>query len=76
MPVKTDTPLLVNADTVLPCPVSFELFQAICRWDTQIIQGHSAVQHPELAQGDLLDIVWQLPGALSEKDLFSFFAFE
>ena len=48
-PFKTDTPSLVDADTVLPYTVPFELLQAVCRWNTQVIQRDGPIQHPQLA---------------------------
>jgi len=57
LPFKTDTPSFVNADAVLPYPVSLQVFQTICRWDAQVAQSHSPIQHPEFAQGNLLNIV-------------------
>lgn len=34
---KADTVLAINADAVLPGPVSLERFQVIGRWDSQIL---------------------------------------
>lgn len=48
-PFKADTPLLVDADAVLSYPVPFELLQAVCRWNTQVIQRDGPIQHPQLA---------------------------
>jgi hypothetical protein len=65
LPFETDPPPLVNPDAVLPCPVSFELFQTICGWDTQIVERDGTIQHPKFAQGNLLDVMRQLSGTPS-----------
>jgi hypothetical protein len=75
-PFETDTPSLVDADTVLPCPIPFELLQAIYRRDTQVIKCHGPIQHPQLAQGNLLDVVRQLSRTPPVIYLLSFFALE
>jgi hypothetical protein len=37
LPLEADTPPLVDTDAVLSFPVSFELLQAACGWDAQVI---------------------------------------
>ncbi len=73
-PFKADTPLVVDADAILPCSISTQLSQAIGRWDTQIVQRDGAVQHTWLAQSNLLNIMRQLPGTPAGENLLSFFA--
>ena len=69
LPFKADTPLRIDANAVLPCPISSQLFQTICGWDPKIIQRYSTVQHTQFAQGHLLDILRQSPERRREKIL-------
>jgi hypothetical protein len=75
-PIKTDAPSLVDAYTVLPCPVTSELLQSICRWNAQVVQCDGTIQHPKLAQGNLLKVVRQPSGAATSEYLLSLFALE
>jgi hypothetical protein len=42
-PFKTDTPPVADTDAILPCPIPSQFLQAICRWNTQIIQRYGVV---------------------------------
>jgi hypothetical protein len=53
-PQKADTPLIVDADTVLAIPVTVQR-QPITRRRRQVAQFRCAVQLPQLSSGDLLD---------------------
>ncbi len=55
-PHKTDSPLIVNANAVLPLPIFFQCFKPICRRNPKIIQRLRFVQHEQFSQSDLLNI--------------------
>ena len=59
-PDETDTPLLVDADTLLSFSIPFQGLEAVRRWNTKIIQRLGVVEHTQLAPGYLLNISWQL----------------
>jgi len=71
-PAKTDTPLAIDSDAVLAFPIAFECFQPIARWNEQILQANSCVQHAQLRQGDLLNALRQSAGELAVPNLFGF----
>ena len=48
-PHETDTPLVVDADTVLPRTVTFQRMEPATRRNSQIHQTFGRVQHQELA---------------------------
>jgi hypothetical protein len=47
-PGKTDSPLVIDPNTVLPFPVMFELFQAVAGRHTKIIQLNRSVEDQQL----------------------------
>jgi hypothetical protein len=49
LPNKTDSPLIVNPNAVLPFPVPMQGFQAVSRWRSQISQFIRAIQLPQLS---------------------------
>ena len=67
MPYKTDAPLFVNADAVLPLPVTAQLFKPVCRRDTQIIKGGGMMQHNQFAFRDKLNVPRQFFGKTAGK---------
>jgi hypothetical protein len=48
-PHKTDTPLIVDAYTVLPGTVTFQLMKSVTRRNSQIRQTFGRVQHQKLS---------------------------
>ncbi len=66
-PAKTDSPLLVHADAVLPLPVTFELFQSVSRRDPQILKDGRGVQHSEFPKRNSLDTRPELPDGFTPK---------
>jgi hypothetical protein len=66
-PAKTDSPLLVHADAVLPLPVTLELFQSVSRRDPQILKDGRCVQHPEFPKRNSLDTRPELPDGFTPK---------
>src|SRR6266849_6958274 len=54
-PCETDAPLIVDADRMLPAPVSRERFEPVRRRRAQIVETTRLMQHIELAQSLLFD---------------------
>ena len=48
-PLKTNPPSLIYPNTVLSCAVPSQFFEAIGRWNAQVIEGASVVQHSKFA---------------------------
>jgi hypothetical protein len=55
-PAKTDTPLVIDPDTMLPSSVASESFQPIPRGAPQVTQIDSAIQVEQLASRHTLDV--------------------
>ena len=55
VPNKTDSPLIIDSNTVLPATIASQFFQAIGRWNSQVIDYLSCVDHSEFAPSALLD---------------------
>jgi hypothetical protein len=49
-PDKTDSPLIIHSDTVLPLAIPFQLFELVTWWYTQIVKRLGGVEHQELPQ--------------------------
>lgn len=60
-PTKADAPLIVDLDAVPALAVTLQRFQPVCGWDPQVFQNRRAVEHAELAPGNLLDVDGQAP---------------
>lgn len=54
LPAKTDAPLLIDTDAVLPFAMPFQDVEAVAWRDQQIVKYRGVVQHAQLAPGDLL----------------------
>lgn len=50
-PDKAHTPLVVDADAVLPLPVALEGFEPVRGGNAQVVQAYRRIEHVELAQG-------------------------
>jgi hypothetical protein len=72
LPFEADAPLVVNADAILPCPISAQPLQPISWRHPQILKSLRLVEHAQFPQRHLLDIGWQSSRPLSFKDLFCF----
>jgi hypothetical protein len=60
-PLKAYPLLVIDTDTILPCPVVAKFLQSVCWWNTKIFKGDGIVEHTQLAVADLLDVLGQ-PG--------------
>jgi len=69
LPLKTDTPLIIDPNTVLSSPASTQLFQTIGRWNAQVLQNHCPIEHPQFTQRNLLDGLWKFARPTTMKYL-------
>ena len=67
-PDETNSPLVIDADAVLPSPVAVQGFQPVSRWHAQVLQRPSTVQVFELAPGCVLQVGRQPPRMLTPKN--------
>ena len=44
-PLKTDSPLVIDADAMLPCTVAAKFFKSIRGRDSQVIEVDGVVDH-------------------------------
>ena len=65
-PAKADLPWVVDSDAVLTASFAFQAFQAVHRWDPQVGQIMSIVQHSQLPSCNRLNIRRQALRPLSE----------
>ena len=70
VPAEADPPLLVDPDAELAGEISFEGFEAITRWGSQVVQVLCFVEVDEFPSGCLLNCGWKAPGPMSVKDGF------
>jgi hypothetical protein len=70
-PAKADTPLIVYADAMLTRAFALQPFQAIRRWNSQIIKALRGVKHPQLPTRESLNLVWQAARNVAMPDAFS-----
>ena len=75
-PDETESPLVIDTDAVLACPVSFQGFKAVSRRNAQVLQAGGVVQHFELAHGGALDVRGQIGGLDAVKESFCPTVFE
>jgi hypothetical protein len=50
-PHKTNPPLIVHSNAVLPLSISTQGFQAVSRWNAQIIQRFRPMKQQQLSPG-------------------------
>jgi hypothetical protein len=60
-PNEADAPLLIDSDAMLAGAIILEGFKLIAGRHSQVAQHLGIVQHSQLPQRGLLDILWQLP---------------
>jgi hypothetical protein len=59
-PSETDAPLVVYPDAVLPLPIAREGLEPVARWNSQVIQKVSGIDHQEFAMCGSLNLLRQL----------------
>jgi hypothetical protein len=57
---KTDSPLIINGDRMLPFSITFQRVQPIARWTSQVIQRCSEIHILKLTSCPLCN-VWREP---------------
>jgi hypothetical protein len=67
-PPETDTPLVIDSDTVLPCPIPLELLQAVAGRRTQIIERVGGMKNNELTEHSAVKISWKTPHWLPREE--------
>jgi hypothetical protein len=75
-PSEADTPLIINPNAHLSCPVPFQNFESITRWIPQVFHCGRRTQLSEFPQPPLLNIAWEFAAGLTLPDSFRFLAFE
>jgi len=68
-PSEADSPLLIDPNAVLTCPVSFQALQPISRWHSQVIYAFSCIQQEQLPVCAALHVWWQQARTLPPEDL-------
>jgi hypothetical protein len=71
LPCETDSPLVVNPDTVLTTPPALEFLQAIARRDAKVLKRFRRVQGHQLSQHDMKQVGWKPPHWLPVKQTLS-----
>jgi hypothetical protein len=72
-PFKTNTPLVVDANTVLALTVARQFFEVVGWWYTQILQRVSAIKQLKLPPYTTLNVLRQLARELAPKQFCGFF---
>jgi len=68
-PSEADSPLLIDPNAVLACPVSLQALQPIARWHPQVIDPFSRIQQEQLPVSAALHVWWQQPRTLPPEEL-------
>ena len=68
LPPKADTPLLIDANTVLPGPITFELLKAIARRRAEIRESLCRIHDDQLSEHGPLQITRIAPNGLAKKE--------
>ena len=76
LPLKDNTPLIVDSDAMLASTIAFQPLQSIGGRNTKVGQCDSSVQHAKFSEGNLLDITWELGGPKPSENLLGLFALE
>jgi hypothetical protein len=67
LPAEAHTPLLVDANAVLPGSLALQLLQAIARWDAEIVELLRGVDSNELSQHHTPEAGWKRPHWMAPK---------
>jgi hypothetical protein len=71
LPYETDSPLVVDPDTVLATPPALEFLQAIAWWHAKVFKRFCRVQGDQLSQHAMKQLRWKPPHWLPVKQTFS-----
>ena len=75
-PDEADSPLIVDANGMLPFAVSFEGFESIARRNREMFEFGDCVELSEISQSYTLNIWWKAAGFPFVKKCFGVFAGE
>ena len=75
-PLKTDAPLLVDANAILALSVARQFLETTRRRYAQILQDLGRVQDSESPSGNPLDVLWKFARELTIEDSLRFLARE
>ena len=68
LPSKTDPPLIVDANAVLPHSITGELLESVTRRHAQVLQRGGRVELDQFSQRDTMDRLRQLPDGLPVEE--------
>jgi hypothetical protein len=68
-PSEANPPLIVDADAVLPTPITRQLLESVSRWASQVIQNLRRIQDQQLAKRHALQLQGPPPHTLTFEDL-------
>src|SRR5437764_10611295 len=71
-PREADSPLVINSNAPLPCPVPLQLLESVRRWNFEIFKGYRRIEHTQLPKAGPLQVGRELAGALKTKQPFGF----
>lgn len=54
-PIEADTPPVVDADAVLPSPITSQSLQPVAGRNSKVLKPHGGVKHQQLSPGNALD---------------------
>jgi len=75
-PNETDAVFVIDADGMLPFAVTLERFQSIAGRDPQVVEFLGEVELLEFAEGNFLNVSWEVRGAFAFVDLLGGLAAE
>src|SRR3990170_2751997 len=73
LPAETDSPLVVDPDTVPSLTIARELRQPIYWWDAEIFQRFGGIEHSQFPLSNTLNSWAELPGTCAKKRPLRFF---
>ena len=68
-PSETNSPLLIDADRMLPPAIARQCFEAVSRRHTQILQTHNGVEHQKLSPRLTFDRLHSTNGLIAKQSL-------
>jgi len=67
-PAETDSPLIVNANAVLTCSITLQLFEPVAGWNAQVFQTLGGIQHSKFAKHEVLEIRREPSRSIANKE--------
>ena len=72
LPEKTNSPLIIDPDAVLPDSICSQHLQPVSWWGTQVLEIRRVIEHREFPLSNLLE-AGEFPDHLSRKELLRLF---